>query len=143
LPVVDKSNHLSKPKFYHSVLQMKSSSTCLITASLREGPFFYFYIESPPFIFMHRLREHSCHSEYNVHCPKVFIDWFMMWFHLFSNYLYLVALLNLKVSYAFMFCSLMKDKLKTICLFFHMIWTHVWLSLFHFYDLLFMFFFML
>jgi hypothetical protein len=27
---------------------------------------------------MHRLREHSCHSEYNVHCPKVFIDWFMM-----------------------------------------------------------------
>jgi hypothetical protein len=27
---------------------------------------------------MHRLREHSCHSEYNVHCPKVFIYWFMM-----------------------------------------------------------------
>jgi hypothetical protein len=39
------------------------------------------------------------------------------WFHLFSNCLYLVALLNLKVSYAFMFCSLMKDKLKTICMF--------------------------
>jgi hypothetical protein len=36
---------------------------------------------------------------------------------LFLNYLYLVALLNLKVSYAFMFCSLMKDKLKTICMF--------------------------
>jgi hypothetical protein len=29
--------------------------------------------------------------------------------------LYLVALLNLKVSYAFMFCYSMKDKLKTIC----------------------------
>jgi hypothetical protein len=27
---------------------------------------------------MHRLREHSCHYEYNVHCPKVFIDRFMM-----------------------------------------------------------------
>jgi hypothetical protein len=27
---------------------------------------------------MHRLREHSCHSEYNVHCPKVFIDWFIL-----------------------------------------------------------------
>jgi hypothetical protein len=27
---------------------------------------------------MHHLREHSCHSECNVHCPKVFIDWFMM-----------------------------------------------------------------
>jgi hypothetical protein len=37
-----------------------------------------FFVESPPSIFMHRLREHSCHSEYNVHCPKVFIDWFMM-----------------------------------------------------------------
>jgi hypothetical protein len=36
------------------------------------------------------------------------------WFHLFLNYLYLVALLNLKVPYAFMFCSLMKDNLKTI-----------------------------
>jgi hypothetical protein len=29
--------------------------------------------------------------------------------------LYLVALLNLKLSYAFMFCYSMKDKLKTIC----------------------------
>jgi hypothetical protein len=37
------------------------------------------------------------------------------WFHLFLNYLYLVALLNLKVSYAFMFCYSMKDKMKTIC----------------------------
>jgi hypothetical protein len=27
------------------------------------------------------------------------------WFHLLLNYLYLVTLLNLKVSYAFMFCS--------------------------------------
>jgi hypothetical protein len=53
LPVVDKSNHLSKPKFYLSVSQMKSSSTYLITASLYEGPFFYFYVESPPSTFMH------------------------------------------------------------------------------------------
>jgi hypothetical protein len=30
-----------------------------------------FYLYTP-------LREHSCHSKYNVHCPKVFIDWFMM-----------------------------------------------------------------
>jgi hypothetical protein len=47
------------------------------TASLCKGPFFYFYVESPPSTFMHRLREHSCHSEYNMHCPKVIIDWFM------------------------------------------------------------------
>jgi hypothetical protein len=39
LPVVDKDNHLSKPNFYISVLEIKSSSTCLITASLCKGPF--------------------------------------------------------------------------------------------------------
>jgi hypothetical protein len=61
-----------KTNFYLSVLQMKSSSTCLITASLCEWPFFYFYVESPPSTFMHRLREHSCHSEFNVHSPKVY-----------------------------------------------------------------------
>ena len=33
----------------------------------------------------------------------------------------------------------LKDKLKTFCMFFLMIWTHVWLSLFHFHDLLFVF----
>jgi hypothetical protein len=72
LPVVDKDNHLSKPNFYLSVLQVKSSSTCLITASLCEGTFFYFYVESPPSICMHRLREHSCHSVFNVHSLKVY-----------------------------------------------------------------------
>jgi hypothetical protein len=61
-----------KTNFYLSVLQMKSSSTCLIPASLCEGPLFYFYVESPPSTFMHRLREHSCHSEFNVHSPKVY-----------------------------------------------------------------------
>jgi hypothetical protein len=72
LPVVDKDNHLSKSNFYLSVLQMKSSSTYLITASLCEGTFFYFYVESPPSTFMHHLREHNCHSEFNVHSPKVY-----------------------------------------------------------------------
>jgi hypothetical protein len=36
--------------------------------------FFYFYVESPPSTFMHYLREHNYHSEYNVHYSKVFID---------------------------------------------------------------------
>jgi hypothetical protein len=67
-----------KTNFYLSVLQMKSSSTCLITASLCKVSFFYFNVESPPSTFMHRLRERSCHSEYNVHCPKVIIDWFII-----------------------------------------------------------------
>jgi hypothetical protein len=49
-----------------------------ITAFLCEWPFFYFYVESSPSTFMHRLREHSCHSEFNVHFPKVIIDWFMI-----------------------------------------------------------------
>jgi hypothetical protein len=44
LPIVDKDNHLSKPNFYLSVLQMKSSSTYLITVSLCEGPFFTFML---------------------------------------------------------------------------------------------------
>jgi hypothetical protein len=71
LPVVDKNNHLSK-KNHLSVLQIKSSSTCLITASLCEGPFFYFYVEPPTSTFVHHLREHSCHSEFNVHSPEIY-----------------------------------------------------------------------
>jgi hypothetical protein len=61
-----------KTNFYLSILQMKSSRTCLIPASLCEGSFFYFYVESPPSTFMHRLREHSYHSKFNVHSPKVY-----------------------------------------------------------------------
>jgi hypothetical protein len=49
-----------------------------ITTSLCEGHFFYFYLESSPSTFMHRLREHSCHSEFNVYSPKFIIGWFMI-----------------------------------------------------------------
>jgi hypothetical protein len=64
--------------------------------------------------------------------PKLSLidSWF--WFHLFLNYFYLVSLLNLKVSYAFMLWYSMKDKLKSICYIFHMVETHTWLLLFHF-----------
>jgi hypothetical protein len=47
-----------------------------ITASLCEGSFFYFYVESPPSTFLHHLREHSCHYEFNVHSPKVY-HWYI------------------------------------------------------------------
>jgi hypothetical protein len=47
--------------------------------------------------------------------PKLSLIDSWLWFHLFLNYLYLVALSNLKVSYAFMFCYSMKDKQKTFC----------------------------
>ena len=65
--------YLSKYIFNTSVLcKIKSSSTWVIPASLCAGPFFYFYVESSPSTFMHLLREHSCHSEYNVHSPKIY-----------------------------------------------------------------------
>jgi hypothetical protein len=114
-----------------------------ITASLCEGPFFYFYVESPPSIFMRRLREHSCHSECNVHYSKVFIDWFMMLVSLVLKLFVSSRHLKLEGVLCIYVLLSMKDKLKTNCMFFHMIWTLVWLSLFHFHDLLFVFFFML
>jgi hypothetical protein len=43
-----------------------------IPTSPCEGPFFYFYIEFSSSIFMHQLRVHSCHSEYNMHSPKIY-----------------------------------------------------------------------
>jgi hypothetical protein len=57
------------------------------------------------------------------------------WFHLFSNYLYLVALLNLKVSYTFMFCSLWRTSWKPFVRF------SLWFEhTFDFYCLIFMIF---
>jgi hypothetical protein len=142
LPVIDKDNHLSKLIFYLSVLQMKSSSTCLFPASLCEGPFFYYYVESPPSTFMHRLREHSCHSEFNVHSPKVY-HWLIHDYGFACiNYLYLVSLLNLKVSYAFMFCYSMKEKLKTTFICFSIWFEHTLdFQCFIVHDLSFVFFF--
>ena len=54
--------HTSQNKLFNPLIQIKSSSTWLIHASLCEGPFFYFNVESPSSCFMHQLREHSCHS---------------------------------------------------------------------------------
>jgi hypothetical protein len=108
---------LLKTNFYLSVLQMKSSSTCIIPASLCEGPFFYFYVESPSSICMHHLREHSYHSEYNVHCPKVFIDWFMTMVLLVLKLLVSSHPLKLEGVLCIYVLLSMKDKLKTICMF--------------------------
>ena len=64
---------LSKLYFqYLCFIKIKSSSTWVIPASLCEWPFFYFYIESLSSYFVHQLREYSCHSEYNVHSPKIY-----------------------------------------------------------------------
>ena len=74
VPFVDIDIHLSQNYIFNTsvLLKKKSSSTWVIPASLCEGPFFYFYVESPSSYFMHQLREHSCHSEYNVHGPKIY-----------------------------------------------------------------------
>ena len=91
-----------------------------------------FYLYAP-------LREHSCHSEYNVHCPKVFIDWFILLVSLVLKLFVSSRPLKLEGVLCIYVLLSIKDKLKTICMFFLMIWTHVWLSLFHFQDLLFVF----
>ena len=96
------------------IFKIKSSSTWLIHASLCEGPFFYFYVESSKF--MHQLREHSCHSECNVHSPKTYWLTDDVVYCLFLNYLFLVTLLNFKGVLAFMFCFIIKDKLSTTLL---------------------------
>jgi hypothetical protein len=88
---------------------------------------------------MHHLREHSCHSEYNVHYPKVFIDWFILLVLLVLKLFVSSRPLKLEGVLCIYVLLSMKDKLKTICMFFLMIWTHVWLSLFHFHDILFVF----
>ena len=75
---------------------LKALAHDLIPASLCEGPFFYFYVESSSYYFMHQLREHSCHSEYNVHSPKIYYWLIHDCYCLFSNYLYLVTLWTFK-----------------------------------------------
>jgi hypothetical protein len=81
---------------------------------------------------MHRLREHSCHSEYNMHCPKVFIDWFILLVSLVLKLFVSSRPLKLEGVLCVYVLVSIKDKLKTICMFFLIIWTHIWLSLFHY-----------
>jgi hypothetical protein len=96
--------HLSKYIYNISIaFQIKSSSTWVIPASLCEGPFFYFYVESSSSKFMHQLREHSCHSEYNVHSPKTY--WLTHCYDLLVLELLVSSHpLNFKGVLAFMFC---------------------------------------
>ena len=107
--------HRSKYFFNTSIalFKIKSSSTWLIPASLCEGPFFYFYVKSSSSKFMHQLREHSCHSECNVHSPRIIIDWLILLVLLVLKLLVSSHPLNSKGVLAFMFCSTIGDKLDT------------------------------
>jgi hypothetical protein len=75
--------------------------------------------------------------------PKFIIDWFMTMVSLVLKLFVSSRPLKLEGVLCIYILLSMKDKLKTTCMFFLMIWTHVWLSLFHFHDLLFVFIFML
>jgi hypothetical protein len=72
-----------------------------------------------------------------VHCPKVFIDWFILLVSLVLKLFVSSRPFKLEGVLCIYVLLSIKDNLKTICMFFLMIWTHVWLSLFHFHDLLF------
>ena len=74
MPFIDIDIHLSQNYISNTsiLFKIKSSSTWVIPASLYEGPFFYFFVESSSSNFMYQLREHSCDSEYNVNSPKIY-----------------------------------------------------------------------
>jgi hypothetical protein len=98
-----------------------------------KGPFFYFYVESPPSTFMHRLREHSCYSDFNVHCPKVY-HWLIHVMVLLVLKLF-VSSRPLKLEGVLCIYVLLFHKGQAenhFTMFFYMIWTHTWLSMFHY-----------
>jgi hypothetical protein len=81
---------------------------------------------------MHYLREHSCHSELNVHSPKVIIDWFMIMVLLVLKLFISSRPLKLEgvlCIYVLLFYEGQAE--NHFAIFFYMIWTHVWFSLFH------------
>ena len=112
-------------QYHYCLFKIKRSSTWLISASLCEGPFFYFYVESSSSKFMHQLREHSCHSECNVHSPRIIIDWLILLVLLVLKLLVSSHPLNSKGVLAFMFCSTIGDKLNTTFLCFICLNKHV------------------
>jgi hypothetical protein len=58
-------------KLVSTIMFGRFIKTCNHNFPLRRA-YLLFYVESSPSTFMHHLREHSCHSEYNVHGPKIY-----------------------------------------------------------------------
>ena len=91
---------------------MKNSSTCYIPASLCEGPFFYFYVESSSSNVKHLLESIAvivsvmCLSQKTVNCGIT-----LMLLSLIS--LTSSLPLDFRGASAFMFCSTNKGKLDT------------------------------
>jgi hypothetical protein len=84
-----------------------------------------FYLYAP-------LREHSCHSECNVHCPKVIIDWFIILVSLVLKLFVSSRPLKLEGVLCIYVLLLHEGQAENHLLcFFHMFETHMWLSLFY------------
>jgi hypothetical protein len=133
LLVVDKDNHLLKPSFYLSVLQMKSSSTYLITASLCEGPFFTFMLS------LHLLPlctiQESIVAILSLMCivPKFIIDWFMIMVSLVLKLFVSSRPFKLECVLCIYVLLFHEGQAENYLLCFS-IWfeQHVWLLLFHY-----------
>jgi hypothetical protein len=80
-----------------------------------------FYLYAP-------LRKHSCHSKYNVYCPKVFIDWFMIMVSLILKLFVSSRPLKLEGVLCILCFALHEGQAENYLYVFLMIWTHVWLS---------------
>jgi hypothetical protein len=80
---------------------------------LQRAFLFYFYVESSSSILMHQLREHSCHSEYNVHSPKIIINWFMIMLLLVLKLIVSSHPLNFEGAREFIFCCTNSGKRDT------------------------------
>jgi hypothetical protein len=82
---------------------------------------------------MHRLREHSCHSEYNMHSPKTYYwlihDYVLLVLKLFvsSRPLKLEGVLCI---YVLLFLKGQAE--NHFAMFFYMLETHTWLSMYYY-----------
>jgi hypothetical protein len=75
-----------------------------------------------------------------VYCPKVFIDWFVMLVSLVLKLFVSSRPLKLEGVLCIYVLLFHEGQAENHLYVLHMIWTHVWLSLFHFHDLSFVFF---
>jgi hypothetical protein len=80
------------------------------------------------------LREHSCHSEFNVHSPKIIIDWFMIMVLLVLKLCVSSRPLKLEGVLCIYVSLLHEPQAKYhFAMFFYMLETNKWLSL-HYYS---------
>jgi hypothetical protein len=77
LPFIDRNSHLPK-QFLSLFYKWKALAHVKSLLPSMKGPIFYFYVDSSSSIFMHWLREHSCHSEYMIRRKCIYNFWCSM-----------------------------------------------------------------